>query len=146
MAGDNLAAVVEVEGAARAQELFAQLALPPTFRPEVRGLGSSCSQLPWRCLMTNLCAWRPACPPAACLPACQPAAWPFSAVRQPQWAACVLCTPAQDASNKRPPFKAPFTRMVPLLVRTIRGQVVDTGVAWGTQIGNPLLAWLPAML
>lgn len=34
----------------------------------------------------------------------------------------------QDASNKRPPFKAPFTPMVPRLVRAIRGHIVDTGV------------------
>lgn len=66
MAGDNLTAVVEVDSAARAQELFVQLALPPTFRPEVQGLGFSSSQRPWRCVLTNLCA----CPPAACLPVC----------------------------------------------------------------------------
>ncbi|KAL4432419.1 hypothetical protein ABPG77_001718 [Micractinium sp. CCAP 211/92] len=65
VAGDSLATVVEVDSAARAQELFAQLALPPTFRPE-------------------------------------------------------------DASNKRPPFKAPFTPMVPRLARAIRGHIVDT--------------------
>ncbi|KAL4430682.1 hypothetical protein ABPG75_005938 [Micractinium tetrahymenae] len=65
VAGDSLAVSVEVDSAARAQELFGQLALPPTFRPE-------------------------------------------------------------DASNKKPPFRAPFTAMVPRLARIIRGHIVDT--------------------
>lgn len=33
---------------------------------------------------------------------------------------------SEDAGSKRPPFRAPFTPMVPLLVRTIRGYIADS--------------------
>ncbi|PRW58081.1 exocyst complex component SEC15A [Chlorella sorokiniana] len=33
---------------------------------------------------------------------------------------------AEDAGNKRPPFRAPFSSMVPELVRIVRGHVVDS--------------------
>ena len=50
----------------------------------------------------------------------------------------------QDAANKRPPFKAPFSSMAPDLARIIRGHVVDSG-GWhgGVRLLPLLLLALP---
>lgn len=33
----------------------------------------------------------------------------------------------QDAGNKKPPFRAPFTPCVPEIMRVVRGYIVDSG-------------------
>lgn len=99
---------VEVRGSAEVEQLFRQLALPVTFRAEVR------------CLLLRH---------AACVPHQRV---PYRSSQLSSKIAVLKGSPTcpaamQDAGNKRPPFRAPFSPMVPELVRIVRGHVVDSG-------------------
>lgn len=131
---------MEVRGAVEVEQLFRQLALPVTFRAEVCGIVEKRILQRWVPASLDTCtaefaaaafilpampmytyAQRPASPHsiyASCLHHMHPPTHPPA---RPS-------VPPQDAGNKRPPFRAPFSGMVPDLVRIVRGHVVDSGV------------------